>query len=1485
MKLALTLLLCLPVAAQISSFPNSGGSGGVGAAPLTVEQASATTATFDISSFNLTTATQNALFVECKTGTGFSGGHVTGTLSPPIAITLNPRSLTSVTANFSSSSNVVCVASAGGSPGATGPAGSAGASGAAGAVPWTPAAVWSSATAYTAGPPASLVTYQGQTYVAAGASTNVVPGTDGTKWTLVSARPGLHSGPTSFTCATTPCALTITHGLNSSIATVVIKDSVSGLNVEAPWKNVDANTIEVDFATAQNGNWLVNGPDVYAPAGGGASAAGATGDAQCKASDGTLTPCALNDNGTTLSTARSLALSTGVIDPAHASGQPSMSFEGDRQLYIKQRRSTTTPSDLIIESTTTPSGALNGYGGDIGLVAGNSTGNVGGSIKFWVPTIGSSGTTDNVSVNPMNVSSAGGVGLVTFGAGGGYSAGPWTFEKSGASQIVNTYVNSAATPLLVGVGADGSGLITSSSYMVLGSTTANPTLLFYNNAEQFRLDGTGLHGTHPIIASSFQATGTPANTAGSVVTVDATQTITKKVLDSPSMGAGASSITRTATAGTGGVTAKLLAAKDSTDPTRRVLPGSGGCGGGFAAATATVGNAFELIVGAGLTTTGVADNAVTAGHILIGGTTTPGRVRDSGQTSRAAIDPSVCLVGVALAGASTGADVLLEYDGPGSYGAGPDPTKASLSGAAFTGAVSVGGAVTITGTVGKESPLATNAYYTSGLNVNGIAKNQLATFNGNQYIGYYNQSRVPVILKRNLSTNAITTCTPSLPASTNDDEHKVISIAADKNGFLHLSYGMHNDAMIYYRSNAAENCSAFTSGTPMVASGVNEDSNSYPMFLKSPSGELYLTFREGGTGNGYQYFYHYNATGLVWEAATGTGTNGLVIDGHTGPYSAYLNGLPKFDSSGNLWFQWEWSTGGSALFNQYLIKWNGTSFLKFDDSAQTIPATPANLTAIMTISTSTGLSSQSDFAIDSAGVFYIPYVRNDANGNIQVWVAESSTGSFVEHQLTFGISTPSQVTSASWGPTVFVLVGAAYVVHTDVIGKELGAVVWASKDHFATATKNYLTQQYNPNWAMNLDPDRLAAGSLSFLYMSANDYQYGGLYIDTSTYNTELGKLSIIDWAPSVNTEFPKGLPAELYARLVGGLLVSGVTVNATTRLGVGPLSSITGSAEISGTAPASASGNGTAASPTLTVDGVAGGSTTSTGTNTGGTGSTVAINGGNGGTATGAGTTSTVGGAGGAVTIQAGAGGTGTNGNNSGGNGGNVNILAGGGGNKSGSGTLGVLGNISLTGPLVVDSVAKNNSGVIKLTASSGNNAAYIYMTGSGGGKGQITSDNSHLYFTPASAKGVAISTGAADPISGAILDVTGNVNQASATAAMTESGFTADASYTVGLLGCPTSTGKIANCASGTNPPVIGILLTKASTKAVFAFAGMGTVTFNSATAVTVGDFICVDAINAGMVIDNSSTPCTTKQIGVVLTTAASATTQSVWLQLGKN
>jgi hypothetical protein len=171
-----------------------------------------------------------------------------------------------------------------------------------------------------------------------------------------------------------------------------------------------------------------------------------------------------------------------------------------------------------------------------------------------------------------------------------------------------------------------------------------------------------------VVASTGAAAGTGSCTNQAVTAENADaapscSTITSSYVD------GSVATVPIVTAGAGGVTAHLLVGKDTSNPIKYIaLSGSGGCGAGFAATTAAPSATFVLQAIPGSIYTAIAQGSITAGHVVIGGTTAPGEVLDSGQTSRAAIDLATCTVGTAQASATDGQTVSIKYDGVGTFG-------------------------------------------------------------------------------------------------------------------------------------------------------------------------------------------------------------------------------------------------------------------------------------------------------------------------------------------------------------------------------------------------------------------------------------------------------------------------------------------------------------------------------------------------------------------------------------------------------------------------------------------------------------------------------------------------------------------------------------------------------------------------------------------------------------------------------------------------
>lgn len=428
------------------------------------------------------------------------------------------------------------------------------------------------------------------------------------------------------------------------------------------------------------------------------------------------------------------------------------------------------------------------------------------------------------------------------------------------------------------------------------------------------------------------------------------------------------------------------------------------------------------------------------------------------------------------------------------------------------------------GTV-TQSLVATDGFYDSSVNVTSVSKNALVTAGGKQYACYTkNAAGTNIIIAVRTLPNGAWSATDTGFSNGGGDEHYACSMAVDTAGYIHLCYGMHNVPLIYRRSVNPLDVSAFTSILPML--GTNESSVTYPIFITRPStGQIYFTFRDGGSGNGNQYFYGpYNVGTTTWVAAAGTGSGGIVMLGIPDNLSAYMNiGQPPWDSHENLWWSWSWNAIPSI--NEYLMKWDGSAFKTFGGSAQTIPATTGNTTPILTTSSS-NLNIQQGFCIDSGDVIYIPLAMNDGSSSIQTFVLESSTGSFVSHQLTSSSGASLSNTLPVPYPSCVSVGGKTYVLWPDnfvngsgTVGA--GPVAWGlrhtiaavSSDHFATWATFWPNLYYNPNWELNPDPSRLASGVVSYMFQDTNDLPYGATYIAPPNIST-LGYVSVIDWSP-----------------------------------------------------------------------------------------------------------------------------------------------------------------------------------------------------------------------------------------------------------------------------------------------------------------------------------------------------------------------------------
>jgi hypothetical protein len=131
---------------------------------------------------------------------------------------------------------------------------------------------------------------------------------------------------------------------------------------------------------------------------------------------------------------------------------------------------------------------------------------------------------------------------------------------------------------------------------------------------------------------------------------------------------GGGGVVNTETAGAGGVTVNTFVSTDTSAPTRFVTAPSGSCGSGVALATATAGSTFTLSGYEGTVQVIADSGGITAGHLIVGSTVTPGRAMDAGTSTSLSLSELKTVCGTALNTVAAGGLVTMNPRSRGSFG-------------------------------------------------------------------------------------------------------------------------------------------------------------------------------------------------------------------------------------------------------------------------------------------------------------------------------------------------------------------------------------------------------------------------------------------------------------------------------------------------------------------------------------------------------------------------------------------------------------------------------------------------------------------------------------------------------------------------------------------------------------------------------------------------------------------------------------------------
>ena len=130
-----------------------------------------------------------------------------------------------------------------------------------------------------------------------------------------------------------------------------------------------------------------------------------------------------------------------------------------------------------------------------------------------------------------------------------------------------------------------------------------------------------------------------------------------------------------------------------------------------------------------------------------------------------------------------------------------------------------------------------------------------------QFVAFYDDQRRLTVAQRRLDSRQWTFT--KLPDTTSWDSHNYLALAADDDGYLHLSGDMHAVPLKYFRTTKPWDATTFVRLDKMT--GSNERSVTYPRFFRGPKNEFLFTYRDGHSGNGNQLINIYDLRAKTWK--------------------------------------------------------------------------------------------------------------------------------------------------------------------------------------------------------------------------------------------------------------------------------------------------------------------------------------------------------------------------------------------------------------------------------------------------------------------------------------------------------------------------------------------------------------------------------------------------------------------------------------------
>jgi hypothetical protein len=174
----------------------------------------------------------------------------------------------------------------------------------------------------------------------------------------------------------------------------------------------------------------------------------------------------------------------------------------------------------------------------------------------------------------------------------------------------------------------------------------------------------------------------------------------------------------------------------------------------------------------------------------------------------------------------------------------------------------------------------------------------LYTIKDKQFVVYFNKNRMMTIAVRNIGSSVWEK--KILPNQLVWDSHNYVTMGFDEKGYIHISGNMHAIPLTYFRSQKPYDIQSIVALDEMTA--LEENRVTYPVFFNDSKGQLFFSYRNGGSGSGTTYINQFDSNELRWKRYLDKGLfEGISKDSTRSAYYSVMK-----DTKGKFHYVWMW---------------------------------------------------------------------------------------------------------------------------------------------------------------------------------------------------------------------------------------------------------------------------------------------------------------------------------------------------------------------------------------------------------------------------------------------------------------------------------------------------------------------------------------------------------------------------------------------------